>query len=429
MFKKLLFIFYILFTIYTPCIQAQASSFFEGKDNIVIVIDPGHGGENSGTVSNSAFDEKSINLITANALIEELSKYEGVTIYTTRSDDTDLTLKERAEFAKSVNADFLFSLHYNASENHTLFGAEVWIPLYAPYHAPAYQFAYVQLQRMEELGLFIRGIKTREGNDQKDYYGIIRESAALGIPAVIIEHCHVDAQQDKQFYANEEVLKELGRQDALAIATFFNLKNAPNSFPSHLNALSADSIIEDTYIDNTIPNICHIAVENADYENGLLTLNVTGDDYDTVLMYYDYSLDGGKTYSARIEWPGSDTLRGTDEYSFSLLIELPQNTTPRIIFRAYNKFELFKESNILTEFETFRPEQINDNERYEFLSVYEALDNEMVSANTNPNDSNTLYLFGAPFTFKRFLLLFGFSIFWILLLVGGFRMIWRLKHT
>lgn len=427
MIKKFLVLFCVLFIFNAYYLKAEASGFFEEDDNIIIVIDPGHGGENLGTDTNPAFNEKDINLITANALIEELSKYDGVTIYTTRTDDTDLSLRQRAEYAKSVDADFLFSLHYNASENHTIYGAEVWIPLYAPYHAPAYQFAYIQLQQMEDMGLFIRGIKTREGNNAKDYYGIIRESSALEIPAVIIEHCHVDEERDSEFCSGEEMFKEFGRRDATAIATFLNLEGATENIPSHLSGLTLESTIEDTYMDKTIPNICHIAVENADYENGYLTLKIKGDDYDTPLLYYDYSLDGGKTYSKRIGWPGSDALRGTNDESFSLELEIPENTKPKIIFRAYNKFDIFKESNILTEFDTFRPLQENASDRYDFLSIYDDLEEEIIAVDKKQNSSDSIYLFGAPFTFKRFLLLFGFSIFWILILVSGFRIIWRVS--
>ena len=426
--KKILIFFSILFLFATNSIKVNASQFFEDDDNIIIVIDPGHGGENLGTDTNPAFNEKDINLITANALIEELSKYEGVTVYTTRTDDTDLSLRERAEFAKSVDADFLFSLHYNASENHTIYGAEVWIPLYAPFHAPAYEFAYIQLQQMEDMGLFIRGIKTREGNNSKDYYGIIRESSALEIPSVIIEHCHVDEDRDSAFYSNEEMFKEFGRRDAVAIATFLNLNGAEASIPNHLSSLTTESIIKDTLLDDSEPNICHITVESADYETGILTLKITGDDYDTPLLYYDYSIDGGKTYSKRIGWPGSDALRGTNDDSFTLELEIPENTTPRIIVRAYNKFDIFKESNILTEFDTFRPTKSSDTDRYAFLNYLEEIDEEVIPANKNQKASDSPYLFGAPFTFKRFLLLFGFSVFWVLLLISAFRIIWRITR-
>ena len=92
-------------------------------DTTVIVIDPGHGGENEGTIA-GAEKEKYMTMTTARAMYEELSLYDNVEVYLTHTEDVDMTLEERAEFAKNVNADFLFSIHYNASEYHELFGSE-----------------------------------------------------------------------------------------------------------------------------------------------------------------------------------------------------------------------------------------------------------------------------------------------------------------
>lgn len=420
MIKKLLIFGYFILILCSNSITTEASQFFTDNDSVVVVIDPGHGGENLGTIANPNFSEKDINLITANALIEELSKYPGVTIYTTRTEDVDLSLKERAEFAKSVNADFLFSLHYNASANHTLYGSEVWIPLSAPYHAPAYQFAYIQLQQMNEMGLFIRGIKTRMNDIGKDYYGLIREASARQIPSVIIEHCHVDEERDNTFCENTEMLQEFGRRDAIAIATFLNLQGAPQITPDLLSTLTKDTLISDTFLDETEPDICSISVENADYSTGKLTLIVNGIDYNTPLLYFDYSLDGGRTYSKRMDWPGSDALSGTYTKSFYLNLDIPANTKPCIILRAYNKFDIFKDSNILSNFEMFCPAQpLKDPSRYEFLNVYNKLHEDIISVDSNLYSSDTPYLFGYPLTLKRAILLFGFLILWLVCLISG----------
>ena len=82
----------------------------DGK--LVIVIDPGHGGENLGADYNG-FLEKEMNMIVANAMYDELSKYDGISVYMTHtSADTDMTIQKRADFAASVQADFLFCLHF-----------------------------------------------------------------------------------------------------------------------------------------------------------------------------------------------------------------------------------------------------------------------------------------------------------------------------
>ena len=75
-------------------------------DNVKVVIDAGHGGENLGAQWNGR-DEKDILLVVAKSMKEELEKYEGVSVYMTRDDDKDMSLQERASFANKKNADFL----------------------------------------------------------------------------------------------------------------------------------------------------------------------------------------------------------------------------------------------------------------------------------------------------------------------------------
>ena len=81
---------------------------------IVVVLDPGHGGENLGA-QYDGYTEKDLTMAVASAMEEELKKYDGIEVYVTRQGDEDMSLKERADFAASKNADFLFCLHFNTS--------------------------------------------------------------------------------------------------------------------------------------------------------------------------------------------------------------------------------------------------------------------------------------------------------------------------
>ena len=76
----------------------------------VIVIDPGHGGDNEGTTENNHV-EKNMTMITALSMYHELSKYDELDVYLTHTEDKDMSLKQRAKFASDVNADMLISLH------------------------------------------------------------------------------------------------------------------------------------------------------------------------------------------------------------------------------------------------------------------------------------------------------------------------------
>lgn len=356
-FKKwgwLLFIF--LFTALPLNVQA-ADRVQPVQDTVVIVIDPGHGGENEGTIENG-FQEKSMTMVTAQAMYEELCQYDNVEVYMTHTEDVDMTLKERAEFAASVNADFLFSIHYNASVDHDLFGSEVWISAEIPFHAYGYQFGYQQMLTMRDMGLFLRGVKTKLNDRGTDYYGVIREAAALSVPAVIIEHCHVDEERDYPFCDTQEEQIAFGKADAVSVAKYFGLKSASlgvdYSGENSLPQVQKEQLVQSALADKTEPDVCLIEVADADYESGALTLKITAADYDSPLIYYDYSLDGGVTYSPLQMWPGSNVLDGSYTDIFSLPLQIPSGTQPDLIVRAYNEFDLFTESNRISTLQVFR---------------------------------------------------------------------------
>jgi len=351
--KKVLFCLGIISLFFLSGMKVNGQSLYGEKEKYIIVIDPGHGGENKGTVANPAFEEKDILMQTALALVKELEKYEQLEVHLTRTDDTDISLRDRAVFAKNVNADFVFSLHYNASENHTLYGTEVWIPLYAPYHSNAYKFAYLQQLEMQEMGLFSRGIKTRKNDSGKDYYGIIRECVARDIPAVIIEHCHVDEDRDSAYCDEISDYEEFGRRDAIAIAKFFGVYEDMTDVEESLYKIKKNDTISHTLEDFSGPSQCRISTEEVDYENGVLTIKVNAVDNQTPVMYYTYSLDGGKNFSKLYAWPDTDMLTCTYSPEFSLMINVPDGCVPEIVVRAYNKFDIYRTSNTLKGFDAF----------------------------------------------------------------------------
>lgn len=404
--KKGFFVCFIIALLLGCNISAQAAGFLEEKDEYIIVIDPGHGGDNWGTTSNTNFLEKEITMKTAVALVDELSKYDGVTVILTHKDDVDLSLKDRAKVAQKADADFLFSIHYNASEYHTMFGTEVWIPLEAPYHALGYQFAYLQQLQMQELGLFSRGIKTRVNDSGTDYYGIIRESVSRDIPAVIIEHCYVDEARDSAYVDSDDDFVEFGKRDAYAIAQFLGLE--PYEEALQLQEISINDKIANTYEDRTIPDTCQIEVSHADYENCLLTIEVKASDADTPLMFYDYSIDGGLSYSKLYSWPDSDMLTGSYKDNFLLTLDIPQETTPTVILRAYNKFDIYKESNSLSGFSVFKAVEPSAEAT---ASPFES--EEIVDVQASREESNTAI---SQTNSKRFFLLIVFVLLWIILL-------------
>ena len=338
-----------------------AENLLDTGEDLVVVIDPGHGGENKGTEEGYR-PEKEMTLITGLALAEELRQFDDITVYLTRTEDLDLSLEERAEFAKSVDADFLFSVHYNASLEHNLFGSEVWVSTVCPFNAYGYQFGRLWLEGMRDKDFFLRGVKTRTGSTGDDYYGIIRSSVALGLPAVIMEHCAVDVASDAARISDEDKLREMGRSDAHAIAKYFGLKSAAlgidySAYASMLEEADANVIAPLSVEDTTAPDHLALSLSSVNYQAGKASLQVVAADTDGCLLYYSYSTDGGKTFSELIPWPGSDAaVRGYDQTIY-LDLTFTEETDPQIVVRVYDQYDLTADSEPFTFSETFLEEK------------------------------------------------------------------------
>jgi N-acetylmuramoyl-L-alanine amidase len=95
----------------TPPVQAST----------VIVIDPGHGGSDTGIVSNQGV-EKTLTLELANALRKALRKSATkYAILLTREQDQTLTLDERAAAANAAGASLFVSIHMSAGKDQHVF--------------------------------------------------------------------------------------------------------------------------------------------------------------------------------------------------------------------------------------------------------------------------------------------------------------------
>ncbi len=96
-----------------------ASPAWITKSNRVILIDPGHGGQDSGTKSGNRRDlEKHLTLDWALRL-RPLLEARGWRVFLTRSIDVDVALAERVALADRVSADLFLSLHFNSATPNT----------------------------------------------------------------------------------------------------------------------------------------------------------------------------------------------------------------------------------------------------------------------------------------------------------------------
>ena len=221
-----------------PAMASRAAETSEKAGNLIVVIDPGHGGYDPGAVGVNGAKEKDLTLKIAKYCKEELEKYSGVTVYMTRTTDTGLSpsnnlsddLKKRVEYAKGKKADVLVSMHLNSTGLGTAHGAEVYYPNanYNPGVGSEGKNLASKIQKeLVGLGLTDRGIKIRNSGTNtlypdgslQDYYALIWQSKRAGFPAIIVEHAFIDNTSDyNKYLSSDEKLKALGIADAKGIA-------------------------------------------------------------------------------------------------------------------------------------------------------------------------------------------------------------------
>jgi N-acetylmuramoyl-L-alanine amidase len=92
-----------------------------------IVIDPGHGGHDTGTISPSGMREKDLVLDVAHKLRAYIKRsYPDIEVILTRDSDRFVALEERTAIANSRRADLFISIHANASPSRVASGVETY---------------------------------------------------------------------------------------------------------------------------------------------------------------------------------------------------------------------------------------------------------------------------------------------------------------
>jgi len=117
-----------------------------------IVIDPGHGGDETGAKGPQGILEKNITLAVARRLKAALEGRLGVRVLLTREGDQTVPLDQRAALANNNKADLFLSLHANASLRPTVTGAEVFFLSLAEYGEEAQEAARAESETLPVLG-------------------------------------------------------------------------------------------------------------------------------------------------------------------------------------------------------------------------------------------------------------------------------------
>ncbi|WP_052172577.1 N-acetylmuramoyl-L-alanine amidase [Psychroserpens jangbogonensis] len=170
------------------------SSFKNSNEQIVVVIDAGHGGHDPGNLN-----EKDIVLNISNVLAE-LSD-ENVKIITLRDEDKFLSLKDRVKFINAQNADLMLSLHCNSAKNPDASGVEAFYYDKNEFDKQSLDFGQILVKN--QLQLF-----SSRGKVKKASFYMLKN---VNCPAVILELGFLSNEKDNAILTNEVHQKSIAK--------------------------------------------------------------------------------------------------------------------------------------------------------------------------------------------------------------------------
>ncbi len=213
------------------------------RQDTLIVLDPGHGGEDEGCAQ-SGVEEKTINLEIALAVQNKLEEL-GYQVLLTRDVDQALTLEERVEFANKANADIYVSIHQNSSESSKVEGIEVWYNRQNKGDESERLSKLIQKYAVQDTGAV-----NREILEEENLY-VIRECA---MPACLVETGFLSNVKERGKLATSEYQEQMAEGIVSGIDLFFHPKSMYLTFddgPSEANTNTVLDILKERNIKAT----------------------------------------------------------------------------------------------------------------------------------------------------------------------------------
>lgn len=201
--KKLLIILFIVIFI------GICMYFFQHKkplNDIVIVLDAGHGGKDEGATGYSGVLEKDINLLTAKLLSNKLEKY-GAKVFLTRKDDIFLPLSKRIKFTTKKDADLFISIHYNSSPSSTPKGITTF---YYENQMDKLMATKIHNHILSAVNITDRGVLFGD-------YHVLRENS---VPSVLLELGFISNKEEEQHISSSSFQNKISTAITEAIIDF-----------------------------------------------------------------------------------------------------------------------------------------------------------------------------------------------------------------
>lgn len=175
------------------------------KKDVVIMLDAGHGGNDSGATDNGV-EEKVVNL-EITLVVKNLLEKDGYTVLLTRQDDSYISLSERYNYANEVNCNLFISIHNNSAYNTSAKGTEVLCQFGTESEILALNIQNALIKNLETTD---RGLK--DGSKM----AVIRNTT---MPAVIVEGLFISNYSDAKKLKDPNIINAIAQSIYEGIVT------------------------------------------------------------------------------------------------------------------------------------------------------------------------------------------------------------------
>ena len=169
-----------------------------------VMLDPGHGGKDSGAIAKTGSYEKIINIQVAQKVAFLLKKW-GVTVSMTRQNDVFVELEERAAMTNRFNPDLFVSIHSDACEDSSTTGYSVYVSRTAS--GESKNAAGKIAAAMKSTGFIDRGVK------KADYRVLVKTKC----PAVLVEMGYLSNRYQARLLAQGDTQQKIAYSIARGI--------------------------------------------------------------------------------------------------------------------------------------------------------------------------------------------------------------------
>ncbi len=207
-----------------------AISLFAAANIYTIIIDPAHGGTDTGVKITDKINEKDITLAIARELQKELSRESNIKVILTRDSDTDMSVEKLTQLVRDNKPDFFISIHINKGFGKYASGFELYYPGFGKDTVDGKkEIKNLSNERINRINKSVRmsqliqrnldSIFARKGRGLRE--ADTPQMEGLSVPTLTVEIGFASNSDDRKKILSEKTQKEIAQALAKSIKSFY----------------------------------------------------------------------------------------------------------------------------------------------------------------------------------------------------------------